>query len=137
MQNPLEADCYINVPVAKQHGSIGLSLGLKNIMGVIGGRRGFIHLSLAQRIADLNTVIKPRLTLIDATRIIFRNGPSGGSLNDVKVINTLIASRDTVAADAYTTTLFQMAPEAIDSTIAAYQLGLGEMDLKKIKIIRV
>jgi uncharacterized protein (DUF362 family) len=136
-KDALEADCYINVPVAKQHGSIGLSLGLKNIMGVIGGRRGFIHLSLAQRIADLNTVIKPRLTLIDATRIIFRNGPSGGSLNDVKVINTLIASRDTVAADAYTTTLFQMAPEAIDSTIAAYQLGLGEMDLKKIKIIRV
>ena len=135
-QDALEADCYINVPVAKQHGASGLSLGLKNIMGIIGGRRGLIHLSLGQRIADLNTVIKPRLTLIDATRILFRNGPSGGSLNDVKVLNTLIASRDTVAADAYATTFFQMEPEAVDSTRAAYQLGLGEMDLKKIKIIR-
>ena len=136
-KDALEADCYINVPVAKQHSSSGLTLGLKNIMGIIGGRRSFIHLSIGQRIADLNTVIKPRLTLIDATRIMLRNGPSGGSLNDVKFLNTLIASSDTVAADAYATTLFQMAPEAVDSTRAAYQLGLGEMDLKKIKIIRV
>jgi uncharacterized protein (DUF362 family) len=136
-KDALEADCYINVPVAKQHGSSGLTLGLKNIMGIIGGWRGRVHLSLGQRIADLNTVIKPRLTLIDATRILFRNGPTGGSLNDVKVLNTLIASRDTVAADAYATTLFQMEPEAVESTRAAYQLGLGEMDLKKIKIISV
>ena len=63
--------------------------------------------------------------------------PQGVALNDVKVLNTLIASRDTVAADAYATTLFQMEPEAVDSTRAAYQLGLGEMDLKKIKIISV
>ena len=136
-KDALEADCYINVPVAKQHGSSGLSLGLKNIMGIIGGIRGLIHFSLGQRIADLNTVIKPRLTLIDATRILFRNGPSGGSLDDVKVLNILIASRDTVAADAYATTLFQMEPGAVESTRAAYQLGLGEMDLKKIKIISV
>lgn len=136
-KDALEADCYINVPVAKRHGSSVLTLGLKNIMGIIGGRRGFIHLSLGQRIADLNTVIKPRLTLIDATRILFQNGPSGGSLDDVKVLDTLIASRDTVAADAYATTLFQMEPEAVESTRAAYQLGLGEMDLKKIKIVTV
>jgi uncharacterized protein (DUF362 family) len=136
-KDALEADCYINVPVAKQCPCSVLTLGLKNIMGIIGGKRELIHLAPGQRIADLNTVIKPRLTLIDATRIMFRNGPSGGSLDDVKVLNTLIASRDTVAADAYATTLFQMEPEAVDSTRAAYQLGLGEMDLKKIKIISV
>jgi uncharacterized protein (DUF362 family) len=118
-KDAFEADCYINVPVAKQHGSSGLTLGHKNIMGIIGGNRGLIHLSLAQRIADLNTVIKPRLTLIDATRILFRNGPSGGSHSDVKVLNTLIASRDTVAADAYATTLFQMEPEKISTTQSA------------------
>lgn len=136
-KDALEADCYINVPVAKHCPCSVLTLGLKNIMGIIGGKRELIHLATGQRIADLNTVIKARLTLIDATRIMFRNGPSGGSLNDVKVLNTLIASRDTVAADAYATTLFQMEPEAVDSTRAAYQLGLGEMDLKKIKIISV
>ncbi|MBA4393075.1 MAG: cytoplasmic protein [Desulfobacca sp.] len=132
----LEADCYINVPVAKHHASAGLSLGLKNIMGVIGGFRGKIHFSLGQRIADLNTVLKTHLTVIDATRILLRNGPQGGDLKDVKILNTLMASTDIVAVDAYATTLFGMKPEEIESTQAAHQLGLGEMDLKKIKIVR-
>lgn len=132
----LEADCYINVPVAKHHGGAGLSLGLKNIMGVIGGFRGKIHFSLGQRIADLNTVLKPHLTVIDATRILLRNGPQGGDLKDVKILNSLIASTDIVAADAYATTLFHLKPEEIESTQAAYQLGLGEMDLKKIKVVK-
>ncbi len=133
----LEADCYINLPIAKHHSSAGLSLGLKNIMGIIGGSRGKIHFSLGQRIAELNSVLKPHLTIIDATRILLRNGPQGGDLKDVKVLNTLMASTDTVAIDAYaTTTLFHMKPEEIESTQAAFQLGLGEMDLKKIKIIK-
>jgi uncharacterized protein (DUF362 family) len=135
-RDALEADCYINVPVAKHHSSAGLSLGLKNVMGAIGGFRGKIHFSLGQRIADLNTVLKPKLTVIDATRILLRNGPQGGDLKDVKVLNTLIASSDTVATDAYATTLFQMKPEELESTVAGYKLGLGEMDLKKIKIIK-
>ena len=79
----LEADCYINVPVAKHHSSAGLTLGLKNIMGVIGGSRGKIHFSLGQRIADLNIVLKPNLTVIDATRILLRNGPQGGGLKNL------------------------------------------------------
>ena len=136
-RDALEADSYINVPIAKHHSSAGLTLGLKNVMGVIGGFRGKIHFSMGQRIADLNTVIKPRLTVIDATRILLRNGPQGGDLRDVKTLNTLIASADTVAADAYATTLFQMKPEELESTVAGYKLGLGEMDLKKIKIIKV
>ncbi len=134
----LEADCYINVPVAKHHSSAGLSLGLKNIMGILGGYRGKIHFSLGQRIADLNTVLKPHLTVMDATRILLRNGPQGGDLKDVKVLNTLMASTDIVAVDAYaTTTLFHLKPEEIESTQAAYQLGLGEIDLKKIKVVKV
>jgi uncharacterized protein (DUF362 family) len=135
-RDALEADCYVNVPVAKHHSSAGLSLGLKNVMGAIGGFRGKIHFSLGQRIADLNTVLKPKLTVIDATRILLRNGPQGGDLKDVKVLNTLIASADTVATDAYATTLFQMKPEELESTVAGYKLGLGEMDLKKIRIVK-
>ncbi len=136
-RDALEADAYINLPVAKQHSSSGLTLGLKNIMGVIGGSRGKIHFNLGQRIADLNTVLKPKLTLMDATRILLRNGPQGGDLKDVKVLNTLLASTDTVAVDAYATTFFGLKPEEVESTKAAYQFGLGEMDLKKIKIVRV
>lgn len=128
-------DCYINVPVAKHHGSAKLSLGLKNIMGVIGGNRGEIHKDLAQRIADLNLVIYPRLTIIDATRMLLRNGPTGGKLADVKVFDTLVASADTVAADAYATTQFGMKPEELPSTVAGAKLGLGEMNLAKVKVV--
>lgn len=136
-KDALEADVYINVPVAKHHSLAGLTLGLKNIMGVLGGRRGQIHRDLGQNLADLNTVIKPALTIVDATRMLLRNGPSGGDLGDVKKSNTLIASADIVAADAYATTLFNRKPDEIDSTKAAYRAGLGEMDLSKIDIIKL
>ncbi len=130
-----DCDCYINVPIAKHHALSKLTLGLKNVMGVIGGNRGEIHKDLPQRIADLNLVVRPKLTVINATRILLRNGPTGGKLEDVKVLDTLVASADTVAADAYATTLFGMKPADLKSTVAAVALGLGEMDLAKIKIV--
>ena len=133
----LEADSYINVPVAKHHGLSRLTLGLKNSMGVIGGNRGSWHHDLGQKLADLVTVIEPKLTVIDATRILLRNGPQGGNIDDVKVLDTLIAATDPVAADAYATTLFGLQPKDIDSTVAAYKMGLGEMDIAKMKIVRV
>ena len=131
-----DCDCYINVPVAKHHGLSKLTLGLKNVMGVIGGNRGEIHKGIHQRLADLNLVIRPRLTIIDATRILLRHGPKGGTPKDVKVLDTLIASADPVAADAYATTLFGMKPEQLGSTVAAFKFGLGEMDLSKVKIVK-
>jgi uncharacterized protein (DUF362 family) len=136
-KDALDADCYINVPVAKHHGLSRLTLGMKNVMGVIGGRRGEIHFSIGQRLADLNTVVRPTLTVIDATRILLRNGPVGGNLADVKTLDTVVASADPVAADAYATTLFDLKPEDIASTCAAYKAGLGEMDLKKVRVLRV
>ena len=136
-KDALDADCYINVPVAKHHSLSRLTLGMKNIMGVIGGHRGEIHFSIGQRLADLNTVLRPTLTVIDATRILLRNGPVGGNLADVKTLDTLMASTDPVAADAYATTLFDLKPEDIASTCAAYKAGLGEMDLKKVRVLKV
>ena len=136
-KDALEADCYINMPVAKHHAIAKLTLGVKNIMGVIGGKRGQIHQSMPQKLADLNTVLKPKLTVIDATRILLRNGPSGGKLDDVKELHTLIASPDVVATDAYATTLFDKAPESLETTRVAAEMGLGVMDLNKIKIVKV
>lgn len=136
-KDALDADCYINMPIAKHHRLAGLTLGLKNIMGIIGGKRGEIHQSLSQKIADLNTVRPSTLTVIDATRILLRNGPSGGKLDDVKELHTLLASTDTVAADAYATTLFDQSPAAVESTRCAAAMGLGEMDLDKVKIVKV
>jgi len=136
-RHALEADCYINVPIAKHHCLAKLTLGLKNVMGVCGGNRGKIHQAMGQNLADLATVIRPRLTIIDATRILLRNGPQGGDLKDVKVLDTLVASADPVAADAYATTLFGLKPEEVESTVAAHRMQLGEMDLTRIRIVEV
>jgi len=134
-KDALDADSYINVPIAKHHGLSGLTLGLKNAMGVIGGQRGMMHFNLGQKLADLATVIRPALTIIDATRMLMDNGPQGGDLKDVKIADTVIASADTVAADAYATTLFGMRPDEIESTVAASRLGLGEMDISRMQVV--
>jgi len=135
-KDALEADTYINVPIAKHHSLSRLTLGLKNSMGVLGGNRGQMHQNIGQKLADLATVVKPKLTVIDATRVLLRNGPQGGDIDDVKILDTVIASADPVACDAYATTLFDLQPEEISSTVAAYKLGLGEMDLTKMRIIQ-
>ena len=135
-EEAITADVYINVPVAKHHGLSRLSLGLKNSMGVIGGNRGKLHHDLGQRLADLATVVSPTLTVIDATRILLRNGPQGGSLGDVRQVDQVLSSVDPVAADAYGATLFGLAPEDIDSTVAAHKMGLGQMDLTKINLLK-
>ena len=132
----LAADVYINVPVAKHHGLSRLTLGLKNVMGIMGGNRGSIHKQLDVALADVNAVFRPHLTIIDATRVLTAHGPQGGDLKDVKVLNKVIASTDTVAADAFATTLFGFRPEDIPVTVAAHKRGIGEMDLKKVKVVK-
>ena len=93
-----------------------------------------MHVNLGQRIADLNSLVRPTLTVMDAVRILTAHGPTGGSLNDVKQTNTVIASHDMIATDAYTTTLFGLKPEHIAYVKAGAARGLGTMDLKSIKI---
>lgn len=130
----LTADTYINVPVAKHHSLSRLTLGLKNSMGVIGGSRGRLHHDLGQKLADLATVVKPALTVIDATRMLMNNGPQGGSLKDVRQQDTVVASADPVAADAFATELFGLNPQDLSSTVAAHRMGLGQMDLARVDI---
>jgi uncharacterized protein (DUF362 family) len=132
----LAANVFINVPVAKHHGLTGLSLAIKNIMGVMGGNRGKIHGNIGPALADINAVLKSHLVVIDATRVLTAHGPQGGDLRDVRVMNKVIASTDIVAADAYATTLFGMKPADIVTTTAAYRRGLGEMNLGKVKIVK-
>lgn len=130
----LEADTLINVPIAKHHSGAKLTLSMKNLMGVI-LNRGALHANgLHRSIADLSTVVRPHLTVIDATRILVANGPTGGSLNDVRQMNTVIASPDVVAADSYAATLFNMTGADIEYIRLADQIGLGTMDLKSINI---
>lgn len=132
----LSADVLINVPIAKHHSLTVLTLGLKNMMGILGGDRGIIHRQIEDALADVNSTVKSHLVLIDATRILTAHGPTGGSLKDVKVLNKVIASTDIVAADAYATGLFGLKPKEVPITVAAYKRGLGEMNLEKIRIVR-
>jgi uncharacterized protein (DUF362 family) len=133
----LSANVFINVPVAKHHGLSKLTLGLKNIMGIMGGNRGYIHRSLDVALADVNAHVKSHLTIIDATRVLLAHGPQGGNIADVKVLNKVIASTDIVAADAFATTLFGLKPTDIPVTVAANKRGLGEIKLERIKVVRV
>jgi uncharacterized protein (DUF362 family) len=131
----IEADRLINVPIAKHHSISRLTLGMKNLMGVIGGNRGRMHQNIADSLTDIATVIHADLTVIDATRILIANGPQGGRLQDVRVTETLIASPDIVAADAYAATLFDLKPEDISTIVTAARRGLGVMDLKQVKMV--
>jgi uncharacterized protein (DUF362 family) len=134
-QPALNADRFINLPIAKHHSISTLTVGMKNIMGVIGGNRGTMHRNIAEALADINTVIRSDLTIVDATRILVANGPQGGRLEDVKVLDTIIASPDIVAADAYSATLFGLQPRDIASIVAGARRGLGTLDLQKVRMV--
>jgi uncharacterized protein (DUF362 family) len=108
---------------------------MKNLMGVIGGNRGRLHSNIAESLVDLASVIHCDLTVIDATRILVANGPQGGRLEDVRQTETLIASPDIVAADAWAATLFGFDPAEIPTIAAAARRGLGVMDLKKVRLV--
>jgi uncharacterized protein (DUF362 family) len=133
----LEADKLINVPIAKHHGIGGLTMALKNWMGVMGENRGRIHQRLAATLADLATVIKPSLTVLDAVRILTAHGPKGGNLDDVKQMDTVIAGVDQVAIDSYGTTLFGKTGEDLAVVVEAAKRGLGQMDLAKLNIRKI
>lgn len=132
-QDALKADVLINVPIAKHHSLARLTLGTKNLLGLVSSPSG-IHRNLGQRLADLASLIRPTLTVVDAVRILTAHGPTGGNLNDVQETNTVIASHDLVAADAYGATLFGLTGSDIAYIKAGTEMSLGTMDLKSIKI---
>ncbi len=136
-QDLLEADKVINVPIAKHHGLSGLTLGLKNWMGIMGGSRGRIHQNIHQSLVDLATVVKPCLTVLDAVRVLTAHGPQGGSLDDVKSLDTVAAGTDVVAVDAFGATLMGRVPSDIGYIAKAARHGLGSMDLAKLSVKRV
>ena len=129
-----ESDKLINIPVAKHHGLAKLTMSMKNWMGVMGGQRGRIHQRLGESLADLALVIKPTLTVLDAVRILTRNGPQGGNLDDVKRIDTVVVGIDQVAVDSYGATLFGMSGSDLTYLKAASEAGIGVMDLSKLNI---
>jgi len=130
----LEADVLINVPIAKNHGLTYLTMGIKNLMGIMGGDRGKVHWSIDDKLADLANFVRPQLTILDAYRILVKNGPTGGSLKDVQEKKTIIAGTQIATVDAYGATLFGIKPEGLKHIVKSSKLGLGEIDLSKVNI---
>lgn len=129
-----DADVMINMPCAKTHGLAVLTLSMKNLMGVMGGARGTVHQEFTQKIVDVNSLIRPQLTILDAYRILFRNGPTGGGMQDVRMGRTCIAGTDQVSVDAYGATLFGMKGSDLDYVVKAAEQGLGVADLSKLRV---
>ncbi len=134
-QDAVEADKIINVPIAKHHGLSEVTLSMKNLMGLIGGRRDLLHQNLPESIVELTSFFKPTLTILDAIRILKANGPQGSTLGDVERLDTVAASVDPVKIDAFGITLFGKSissdnPLDYPHIRLAEERGIGSADFK-------
>ncbi|MEP0813141.1 MAG: DUF362 domain-containing protein [bacterium] len=127
------ADVLINVPILKHHGLAGLTICMKNLMGVI-KKRGELHSRIHDALPDLAMMIPSHLCVVDATRILKRNGPTGGSLDDVERKDTVIACVNIVEADALGAQLFGTAPSSFGFIAEANRRGMGEINPKNIAV---
>jgi uncharacterized protein (DUF362 family) len=133
----LEADLVINVPIAKHHGLSRVSLAMKNYMGVIGGRRNAWHQDLPSCLTDVTAFMKPRLCILDAVRVLTAHGPQGGNPADVQRLDTVAASTDIIALDAFGAELMGHSPEQIKTLIAGFESGLGHHDYRSLALEEV
>ena len=133
----LSSDVFINVPVLKEHGSAGLTICMKNLMGAVWDR-GFWHRNnLHQCIAEFPSFRKPDLNIVDAYFVMKRNGPRGVSKEDLIEMKSQIISSDIVAADAAAAKLFGINPDNISYIKIADQMKIGIKDLSKLSIKRI
>ncbi len=138
MRPILECDSLINLPTAKSHGGAMVSFSLKNWMGAV-HNRGEWHnsLELHQAIADFATFIKPKLSLLDATRALITNGPGGPG--EIKYLQTVIGGTDMVAIDSFAVTLSpwngrKLAATDVPHIRKAAELGVGSMQIAGLAV---
>jgi uncharacterized protein (DUF362 family) len=140
MKEIVDGLVLINIPVAKSHSATGVSLGLKGLMGMIWDRESFhSQYNINQAIGDLATVIKPQLTILDATRALASGGPGGPG--EVKKPNLIIAGVDPVAVDSYGVSIVpwygqNFKGRQVEHLLVAHQRGLGKIDIDQLKIIK-
>jgi uncharacterized protein (DUF362 family) len=127
----------INVPIAKHHGLTLLTAGMKNWIGAVSGNRGVLHRGIAESVAGLAALIRPTLTVIDATRVLLRNGPVGGNLDDVKRLDSIAVSVDPVAADAWAANELGFDVAKVGYLALAEKLGLGRVDFRSLGPVEV
>ena len=133
----VDADKVINVPVAKHHNLAKFTAAMKNWYGVLGGRRNRLHQNIDVSIADLATFMRPTLVVMDAWRVLMRNGPQGGNIDDARDMHTVIASVDQVAADAFGCTLIGQKPRELPYLAMGEKRGLGTMRWENLRVREV
>ncbi len=129
-----EADRVINVPVVKQHSLTRATLGMKNWFGVVVGNRSSLHQRAHQVCAELGAAFRPTLTVVDATRILARGGPTGGSLDLVSSPDLVAVATDPVAADAWGGSLLDLDRHQLQHLAIAERLGLGTADWRSLLV---
>jgi len=131
----LEADKVFNLPIAKHHSLVGVTLGMKNWYGILGGERNRLHQQIHQSLVDLANFMLPTVTLMDCYRVLLRNGPTGGNLEDVAVKKTMVAGTDPVAIDAYVAKAYwNLDPDHLPYLQMAAARGLGTVDFAELAI---
>ncbi|MBF0515983.1 MAG: DUF362 domain-containing protein [Nitrospirae bacterium] len=125
-------DKVINLPIAKHHSLSKCTLSMKNLYGTLGGQRNRLHQDINTSIADLAAAIRPTLTIMDATRVLKTNGPTGGSISDVAQGNTIIAGTDQVAIDTYTLSFLDLKADDVPYIQMAQIRGVGGSDWKSL-----
>jgi uncharacterized protein (DUF362 family) len=130
----IETDKLINVPIAKHHSLSRLTMGMKNWLGAIGGARNQLHQKIDEAVVDLAAFFKPQLTVLDAYRILTRNGPQGGRTSDTHLRKTVVAGADAVAAETAGAGFFDLGPDELVYLKLAARRGLGQTDLEKLTI---
>jgi uncharacterized protein (DUF362 family) len=131
----LEADKIINLPIAKHHELTGATLGMKNWYGILGGQRNRLHQQIHQSLVDLAAFMLPTLTMLDCYRVLLRNGPTGGNIEDVAVHKTLVAGTDPVAIDAYVAKAYwDLDAHSLPYLQMAADRGLGKLDFAQVRL---
>jgi uncharacterized protein (DUF362 family) len=133
----VDTDRFINMPIVKQHSLSRCTIGMKNLFVIIGGRRNQLHQQIDQALVDLAVFCKPTLTVIDATHVLLRGGPTGGSLDDVAVENSVICATDLVAADSRACEFLGLKGDSVEHIVLASQSGLGTIDYRAAGYLEV
>ena len=137
MKDVLTADCLIAAPTAKSHHATGVSLSMKGMMGLVFDRWTMHQQGLDDAIVNLAAFLKPKLAVVDASRVLSTNGPRGPG--EIITMNTIVASADMVAADAKTVEMCtwygkRFKPRQIKHIRLAHEQGLGRMDIENLVV---
>ena len=114
---------------------MGVTLGMKNWYGILGGERNRLHQQIHQSLVDLANFMLPTATFLDCYRVLLRNGPTGGSLEDVVIKKTMVAGTDPVAIDAYVAKAYwDLDSEHLPYLQMAAARGLGTIDFASLAV---